>query len=72
MNDHKCFMCGNPATKRMSPDMDMFGIPLCIDADCQQLLTFALLSDEGEKKIEATITRLRKARHKKTNNPWKH
>jgi len=56
----------------MSPDMDMFGIPLCIDADCQQLLAFALLSDEGEKKIEATITRLRKSRHKKTNNPWKH
>jgi hypothetical protein len=71
MNDHKCFMCGNRATKRMSPDMDIYGIPLCIDSDCSQLLAFALLSDEEEDKIEATITRFRKLRHKQANNIWK-
>jgi hypothetical protein len=55
----------------MSPDMDIYGIPLCIDSDCSQLLAFALLSDEEEDKIEATITRFRKLRHKQANNIWK-
>jgi hypothetical protein len=65
-----CFICGNVANKTLSPDMDIFGIPLCSDGDCAQLLALILLSETDENKVQKRLLKIRKDRHKKAGNPW--
>ena len=34
MTPRKCHVCGKPATRRISPDLDIAGIPLCDSQEC--------------------------------------
>ena len=40
-----CYICGNKAVKRMTPDLDIKGIELCDDKSCHQLLMLVLYTD---------------------------
>lgn len=66
-----CYICGNVATKRLSPDMDMQGIPLCQDADCRQILTLVMFTIDDPVKAEKRLNKIRKDKHLKNKNPWK-
>ena len=44
----KCHVCGKPATKRVTNDIDIAGIPLCDDERCKHRL-FAELWMELDK-----------------------
>jgi hypothetical protein len=65
-----CYMCGCIASKRISPDLDIFGIPLCQDNDCAQLLALVLMTEMDESKVKKRLDKMRKDRHKKAGNPW--
>ena len=67
----KCYICGNVANRRLSPDMDMQGIPLCQDADCRQILTLVMFTIDDPVKAEKKLNKIRKDKHLKNNNPWR-
>ena len=64
-----CYICGNTATRRLTPDMDIHGLSLCDSKDCQQLLLLGMWTDT--EKSEKFLDRIRKRKHKENNNPWK-
>ena len=67
-----CYICGNEATKRMTPDMDIQGMPMCDSIDCKQLLQLVLFTyEENEAIAEKRLTKLRKKKHLENNNPWR-
>ena len=64
-----CYICGNAATKRMTPDLDIKGIELCEDRNCHQLLTLAIYTDGDTPNIERRIQKIRKNKHRERGNP---
>lgn len=47
----KCAQCGKPATKRLTVDLDIQGIPLCDSEECELRVRAALWEamEEGRK-----------------------
>ena len=47
-----CSQCTNEATRHLTPDMDIAGIPLCDDPNCYTKVLIQLLdyADEFDKK----------------------
>lgn len=67
-----CYICGNEATKSLSPDMDIQGIPLCEKVDCVQLLQLVLFTHaDNEAVAEKRLAKLRKKKHLENNNEWR-
>lgn len=62
-----CYMCGSPATRRVTPDLDIDGIPLCDTNECKMLLDVELMmpDDGAMKRVEQHRKRLHKARGNK-------
>lgn len=42
LNGRKCYYCDNPATRRMTPDPDIYGVSLCDDISCYLKLMIEL------------------------------
>lgn len=61
-----CYMCGSPATRRMSPDMDIYGILLCGDVQCET--AWWAITVEGEN-WDKWRKRLHKSRGNKMPKP---
>jgi hypothetical protein len=67
-----CYICGNEATKRLTPDMDIKGMPMCDNIDCKQLLQLVLFTYEDDENVaEKRLQKLRKKKHLENNNEWK-
>lgn len=61
-----CYMCGNPATRRVTSDLDIEGIPLCNGNTCKMLLDVELMTaDDG---VMKRLDQHRKHLHKENGN----
>lgn len=66
-----CHMCGSTATKRLTPDLDIRGIPLCDDKKCRDTVDFYFaMAAMNEPKAEQKHQRQRKAMHKAKGNKF--
>lgn len=63
-----CYICGNAATKRLTPDLDAEGVTLCDDKSCHQLLMLAIYTDGDIPNIERRIQKIRKNKHRERGN----
>lgn len=50
MSVRPCRVCGKPATRRLSPDLDIDGVPVCDDETCLMAVWVELF--EGLRKME--------------------
>ena len=50
-----CSQCTDPATRLVTPDMDIRGIPLCDDPDCYIKLVAQLLDYGDEFEDQKTV-----------------
>lgn len=62
-----CFMCGNAATHRLSPDLDIKGIALCDSLPCKHAIHLFLMDDNPAYDL---LDRWRKRLHKDANNKY--
>lgn len=67
-----CYMCGRPSTKRLKPDLDMAGIPLCDTDACKDLMMAYLMMPDLEMNqgMLYDLERNRKKMHKEAGNPY--
>lgn len=67
-----CYMCGAPSTKRLTPDLDIQGIPLCADAVCgDRVKLFVLQPDlEMNQALMYGLERERRKLHKEKGNRY--
>ena len=44
----RCYMCGEPCTGRLTPDIDIPGIPLCDARQCKDAITMLVVGSHGD------------------------
>lgn len=65
---NSCYMCGSPATRRITLDLDIDGVKLCDANECASYLRMSLNEGEDDERIERMIQRDRKRLHKARGN----
>lgn len=60
-----CYMCGSPATRRFTLDLDIEGVRLCDKADCHAAITLFFLGPDEDEKL---LLKWRRSLHKSRGN----
>jgi hypothetical protein len=68
-----CYMCGSPATRRMTPDLDISGIPLCAEEHCYAGLVVVFWANPtgDDARLNKVLLRERKKLHKEAGNKFR-
>lgn len=67
-----CYMCGAESTKRLTPDLDINGIPLCGEQVCGDLLRAFMIQPDLDmnKALMTALEGHRKRLHKEKGNTY--